>query len=104
MYAIRSYYVIEDESTTSNIFARKRISLQCHVKKLDCSNALSQEIINKFNEKFDPTMVTMLLQLPDFHFYALTPVKGEAVFGFGKSYILGGEKLDELLPRSMGKE
>lgn len=91
---------IEDESVTTNIFARKRLSLQCDVHKLDRNTEVFSKITNGFKEKFDPSMVNVLMQMPDFNVYMLTPIGGEATFGFGEAYVVGGENMDELLHRT----
>jgi len=45
-------------------------------------------------------ILTMLMGMNDFNLYALTPLYGEATFGFGEAYNIGGEKMNELVPRT----
>ena len=93
---------IEDENKSENIFARKRISLQCDVTSISRDDKIFNKIMKKFQAKFDTNMVTMLIGMKDFNLYALTPIYGEATFGFGEAYHIGGEKMNELVARTGG--
>ena len=91
---------IEDESKNENIFARKRISLQCDVTSVSRDEEKFNTVMENFQHKFDANMVTMLMGMKDFNLYALKPIYGEATFGFGEAYNIGGEKMDELVTRT----
>ncbi|GIT99030.1 HugZ family protein [Sulfurovum sp. TSL1] len=95
-----SAFFIEDESRSENIFARKRISLQCDVTSLSRESERFDTVMKHFQYKFDATMVTMLMGMKDFNLYALKPIYGEATFGFGKAYHIGGEKMNALVART----
>jgi hypothetical protein len=56
--------------------------------------------MDHFQKKFDASLITMLMRMKDFNLYALTPIYGEATFGFGEAYNVGGEKMNTLVPRS----
>lgn len=90
---------IEDESKSENIFARKRISLQCDVTSLSRDDERFNAIMENFKDKFDAPMITMLMGMKDFNLYALRPIYGEATFGFGEAYQIGGEKMNRLVVR-----
>lgn len=90
---------IEDESKSANIFARKRISLQCDVSPIQRDDKKFQSIMQQFEDKFDPSLIKMLIGMKDFNLYALKPIYGEATFGFGEAYTIGGEKMNMLVPR-----
>ena len=94
---------IEDESKSPNIFARKRISLQCDVTSIGRDEERFKRVMKQFQDKFDPSLVTMLMGMKDFNLYALRPVYGEATFGFGEAYHIGGEKMNQLVPRNADK-
>jgi putative heme iron utilization protein len=94
-----SAFFIEDESKTKQIFARKRISLQCDVRVIPKSDNTFEPIMKAFVAK-QGEMLTMLMGMNDFNLYALTPLYGEATFGFGEAYNIGGEKMNELVPRT----
>jgi len=95
-----SAFFIEDESATSNIFRRKRISLQCDVERIAREDDRFEPIMQNFQTKFEGTTLPMLMNMGDFNLYALTPVYGEATFGFGEAYNIGGEKMNQLVTRT----
>ena len=94
---------IEDENKSENIFARKRISLQCDVTTISRDEAQFKSVMQHFQNKFDTSLVTMLMGMKDFNLYVLTPIYGEATFGFGEAYNIGGEKMNQLVARSGDK-
>jgi len=89
---------IEDEGQSKQIFARKRISLQCDAHLIKRDSVEFDEIMQTFIQKQGKTL-SMLLKMEDFNLYQLSIVYGEATFGFGDAYFLGGENMDELIPR-----
>jgi len=95
-----SAFFIEDENITSNIFKRKRISLQCDVVHIARSEEKFKTIMDNFQEKFEDGTLTMLMEMSDFNLYALRPIYGEATFGFGEAYNIGGEKMNQLVSRT----
>lgn len=95
-----SLLFIEDESVTANVFARKRISLQCGSEPVQRESMLFETVMTRFQERFE--MIGMLRQMADFNLYALKVVSGEATFGFGEAYRAGGEHMETLLPRKGG--
>ena len=97
-----SAFFIEDESVTDNIFKRKRISLQCDVEKISRESERFYSIMENFQEKFKDGTLAMLMNMTDFNLYALTPIYGEATFGFGEAYTIGGEKMNQLVARRAG--
>jgi len=96
-----SLFFIEDESKTDNLFARKRISLQCDSVKITRSSGRFEEVLALFAQKFDATMVETLKKLTDFNLFEFKVTYGEATFGFGKAYLIGGEQMNELVSRNV---
>ena len=41
----------------------------------------------------------MLMKMDDFNLFELTTIGGEAAFGFGEAYRVGGVHMESLLPR-----
>lgn len=97
-----SLFFIEDESSVNNIFARKRVVIQCDSKKLPRDTKEFDTLINLFEEKHGKT-VSMLKTMNDFAFFEFEAFGGEAVFGFGEAYDLGGENFDEYIERKNAK-
>lgn len=94
-----SLFFVEDESKTENLFARKRISLQCNSLKIARETERFEAVLDLFAQKFDAKMVATLKKMTDFNLYELKVNYGEATFGFGKAYFIGGENMDELVAR-----
>lgn len=95
-----SLFFVEDESKTDNLFARKRVSLQCDSMKIERASDRFEEVLGLFAEKFDAKMVGTLKKMLDFNLYEFKVTYGEATFGFGKAYFVGGEHMDELIART----
>ncbi len=93
-----SLFFIEDEISCANIFARKRIVLQANAKKLPRDTQEFENLIGIFEKEHVSTM-TMLKSMKDFSIYEFTPYGGEAVFGFGEAYDVGGKTFEELVER-----
>ena len=94
-----SLFFVEDESKTENMFARKRISLQCDSQKVARGSERFEEVLGLFSQKFDAKMVATLKKMTDFNLYEFKVNYGEATFGFGKAYCVGGKNMDELVER-----
>lgn len=94
-----SLFFIEDESQTTNFFARKRISLQTVSSKINRDSERFEEIFSFYSKKFDEEMVSMLKGMTDFNLFELEVQSGEATFGFGEAYHIGGENMNELVER-----
>lgn len=84
-----SLFFIEDESKTQEIFARKRISLQCSSNIISKDEKKFEDVITVFKKKFSESMLNMLLGMSDFNLYELRTDNGEATFGFGEAYVIG---------------
>lgn len=97
-----SLLFIEDESKTEQIFARKRISLQCSSVMIGRDDAKFNEVMEIFKSKFSEDMVGMLMGMADFNLYELSTDYGEATFGFGEAYNIGGEYMEDLVARTGG--
>ncbi|MBV5278676.1 MAG: pyridoxamine 5'-phosphate oxidase family protein [Campylobacteraceae bacterium] len=96
-----SLFFIEDESQSENLFARKRISLQCESVKIARSSERFEEVLTLFAIKFDAKMVETLKKMTDFNLFEFKVTYGEATFGFGKAYLIGGEQMNELVSRNV---
>ena len=93
-----SLFFVEDETSCANIFARKRVVLQSNAKKLPRDTEEFENLIQIFEKEHGSTM-TMLKGMKDFSIYEFTPYGGEAVFGFGEAYDVGGETFEKLVER-----
>jgi len=90
-----SLMVIEDENSAEQIYARKRATFDCKAEELPHGSADWQKIVPLFKERFGK-IFDSLLEMGDFHLFALRPTKGRLVVGFGRAFDITGEKLDRL--------
>jgi len=85
-----SFMMLEDESVSKSIFARRRLSFECVASCIDKSSELGCQAISALEQRFGE-MITKLSQLNDFNLYQLKPIKGRYVKGFGKAFELSGD-------------
>ncbi len=89
-----SMMIIADEQSTSEIFARTRVSYQCTAKRIESDNHDYKLVLDEYQQRHGK-MAALLRQLPDFVLFRLIPISGQFVMGFGKAYALTGEDLSE---------
>lgn len=97
-----SLFFVEDEKSCENIFARKRVVMQGNVSNIDKQTNQYNTILNEF-ENIHGETVKVLRKMDDFTLFEISPFSGEAIFGFGAAYNLGGEKFNELVQRENTK-
>ncbi len=91
---------IEDETTAGQIFARKRISLECRTTVVPRNDPSFARRTGLLEARFGG-IVPMLLGMKDFHLFELLPLSGEAVFGFGDAYRFHGD-FSRIEPKTSG--
>lgn len=89
-----SVMMIDDESDTSQIFARTRATYQCRAKRIHREDEHYEPLLKQFQARHGK-MISLLRQLPDFVLFRLSPHQGRFVMGFGKAYELTGENFDQ---------
>ncbi len=94
--AVAAVLLIEDESATKQIFARKRISYRCDITLVDGNESYYQSMLDRMASRFG-NVVDILRALPDFRMFRLSPVSGRFVTGFGQAYDLAGRDLSQLV-------
>ncbi len=91
-----SVMIIEDESKSKNLFARKRLTMNCKSSEIkrDSKNWNNKILLleNKFGES-----ITFLKKLTDFHLFKIEPKDGLLVYDFGRAFRFKGRKLDEII-------
>lgn len=90
-----SVMLIEDESVAQNLFARKRLTVDCHAEVIARDSADWIDIVAKMEERHGETM-SSLIGLVDFDLFRLIPSEGRLVLGFGRAYRIFGEGLAEI--------
>ena len=87
--------LIEAEGEAANPFARQRISLQGSARCIDRDDDLFSIVLDLFHCRFGKVMKT-IEPLPDFNLFCVRVKSGRFVRGFGQTYELTGERLDNL--------
>lgn len=90
-----SAMVIEDESKSSNLFARNRLVLDCTATRINRDSSQFKQWITRYSDRFGAIVDTMV-QLSDFNLYSLDPIQGVFVKGFGQAYRISGNDMDEI--------
>ncbi len=84
--------IIADEQSTSQIFARARVSYLCDATRIAPDSPDFTLLLDDYQQRHGK-MAGMLRQLPDFVLFQLQPRSGQFVMGFGKAYTLTGDDL-----------
>lgn len=79
--------IVDDESKTRNIYARKRVTYQVEATEVSRENAEFEAGLAALTERAGKT-VNVLREMGDFHLFKLSPLKGILVTGFGKAFRL----------------
>ncbi len=87
--------LIADEQETRQIFARTRVTYQCHAQVIQQENAFYQPILEAMQARFGE-VVGLLRTLADFRLIQLSPQTGRFVMGFGQAFLLVGDDLKQL--------
>ena len=87
-----SIMIIADEQSTSEIFARTRVSYLCEAKRISPDCHEYPLVLDDYQQRHGK-MAALLRQLPDFILFQLEPISGQFVMGFGKAYTLTGDNL-----------
>ncbi|MDY6940304.1 MAG: pyridoxamine 5'-phosphate oxidase family protein [Cyanobacteriota bacterium] len=91
-----SILLIDDESETSQIFARRRLTFDCSATLLDRDRQSWTQIADEFADRFGE-IVGVLRGLADFRIFQLTPSGGRFAIGFGAAYQIDPQNLDRLV-------
>ncbi len=96
-----SILMIEDESTSKNIFARKRLSFDTTAQLVERNTNDWAIGINVLKMRLGE-MIDGLSQLGDFNLYRLVPESGRYVKGFGQAFTVSGEDMLEFVHLTAG--
>ncbi len=80
-----SVLFIQDEAQSANLFARARISLSCTAREIAKTDPLYNQQLLTMHTSFGE-IIQLLSGLNDFHMFALQPIQGRYVAGFGRAY------------------
>ncbi|HEY9760995.1 MAG TPA: pyridoxamine 5'-phosphate oxidase family protein [Trichocoleus sp.] len=91
-----SVLLIDDESETPQIFARRRLTYDCNAQSLEAGSAECDRIADLFEDRFG-NIIQMFRQLADFQIFKLTPYGGRFVVGFGSAYDINPDDPSQLI-------
>ena len=90
-----SVLYLEDEGETDNVFARRRLTLDCRATPVSREHPDWSGILDALTERLGKMVVT-LRRLADFQLFCLTPLSATYVRGFGQTYRFEGEGLQQV--------
>lgn len=79
--------IIDDQSATKNIYARKRVTYRVEAHEIPRHEPEFELGMSALTERAGKTL-NVLREMGDFHLFRLTPLKGTLVTGFGKAFRL----------------
>ena len=94
---------IESEKSADQIYARRRLRFQCEAERFSRQSSTWDELIPAFSSRFGE-IIDVLSALPDFELFALKPLGGQWVKGFGKAFDFRGRIEGEVTHLNPKKE
>jgi len=88
-----SFMLVEPKS--QNIFAKKRITFNGQIKKIERKSEDFNTVMGDMRDKLGET-IDMIRNMEDFSLIKITPISGLLVYGFAKAFILTGKGLNEI--------
>ncbi|NMS58529.1 pyridoxamine 5'-phosphate oxidase family protein, partial [Vibrio parahaemolyticus] len=87
-----SLMMIEDEESSKQLFARKRLTFDAVANVVERDTEMWQQVVEQMKERFGE-IIDGLSQLEDFVLFNLKPESGLFVKGFGQAYQVSGDDL-----------
>ena len=87
-----SLMMIEDEESSKQLFARKRLTFDAVANVVERDTEMWQQVVGQMKERFCE-IIDGLSQLEDFVLFNLKPESGLFVKGFGQAYQVSGDDL-----------
>ena len=85
-----SLFFVQNEDEAKNLFARKRMTIECTGLLIERDDERWCEILDQFQSEHGAT-VELLRTLPDFTLFELSPNSATFIKGFGQAFKLEGE-------------
>lgn len=92
---ICSLLFIEDEDKAKQLFARRRLTIQCDAQIITRGSEHFNQIMDGFAERFGNFMKAVR-DLTDFELFELNPKQGSFVAGFAQTYRLSGKDFSDI--------
>lgn len=91
-----SLMLIEDETKSKQIFARRRLTYSCNAAFIDKNSTEWDYIAHKFDQRFG-NIVCIFRNLPDVDIVKFIPYEGLFVMDFGIAYKINSNDLNKLI-------
>jgi len=91
-HPVASLMWIEDKVSKRNVFARRRLVLQCSAENIERDSEVWNRILKPMEEQLGNT-VPLLAGLPDFMLFCFDALEGNYVRGFAQAYPVTGNDL-----------
>ncbi len=91
-----SVMLIEDETKSKQIFARRRLTYSCNGTFIEKNSTEWNYIANQFDKRFG-NIVCMFRNLPDINIVKFSPYEGIFVMDFGMAYKISSDDLNQLI-------
>ena len=79
------FFLIADEGSSQNIWARVRLKFRASVEELSREDAAFDNLLDSIGEKHGPVM-DLIRNFTDFHLFKITPERGNLVTGFAAAF------------------
>ena len=83
------FFLIADEGSSQNIWARVRLKFRASVGELSREDAAFDSLLNSIGDKHGPVM-DLIRSFTDFHLFKITPERGNLVTGFAAAFEVEG--------------
>ena len=90
-----SFLLMEDEATSKQLFARKRVTYLGIPTEVARDASDFESLLDQMRERHGPIM-DLLRTLQDFHLFRIRPLHAIFVRGFGEAFKITGEDLREI--------
>ncbi len=97
-----SIMIIEDESKSGNLFARKRVTFDVVATPIERGSLIFNTTMTLFLDRFGNS-AGIYENMQDFQLFELIPLQGRAVFGFGKAYDFKDGQFSTNITRMLSK-
>lgn len=87
------FFLIEDEATAQNIWARVRVKFSAQVTEIARDDARFSGVCDEIGEAHGPVM-EMIRNFTDFHMFEIQPETGVLVTGFAQAFTVKGPSFE----------
>lgn len=91
-----SVMLIEDETKSKQIFARRRLTYSCNATNIEKNSTEWDYIASQFDKRFG-NIVCIFRNLPDINIVKFSPYEGLFVMDFGMAYKISSDNLNQLI-------